>query len=120
MTRAALPHLSESEAGVLINISSGLGRFGVAKSSAYCASKFAVEGFTQALADECSGSSLTVVSLAPGMVATDMLKTYLEDDDVSAYLDPKDVASGIGRLLEDVSPAFNGRALDIDAFLSLG
>ena len=51
-TQAALPHLLRAAPGVLINLSSGLGRFGVRQVSAYCASKFAIEGFTQSLADE--------------------------------------------------------------------
>jgi len=118
MTRAALPSLCESEAGLVINISSGLGRFGVANSSAYCASKFAVEGFTQSLADEYADSNLVSVALSPGMVATEMLQNYLEQEDVSAYLAPEDVAEGITRLIGKVTHAYNGRALDIDEFLT--
>lgn len=117
MTKAALPALCQEGAGLVINISSGLGRFGVANSSAYCASKFAVEGFTQSLADEYAGSELVAVALSPGMVATGMLQNYLGEEDVSAYLDPNDVAAGISRLIEDATPAYNGRALDIDEFL---
>ena len=117
MTQAALPSLCASDSGLVINISSGLGRFGVANSSAYCSSKFAVEGFTQSLADEYSGSNLVAVALSPGMVATGMLKDYLQQDDVSDYLDPDDVADGIMQLIDASSPAFNGRALDIEEFL---
>ena len=69
-TREAAPRLSEG--GRVINISSVLGRFGVAGYSAYCASKHGVIGFTKALALELAPRKITANAICPGWVATDM------------------------------------------------
>jgi NAD(P)-dependent dehydrogenase (short-subunit alcohol dehydrogenase family) len=68
--RAALPLVVEG--GRIINLSSVLGRFGVAGYSAYCASKHAIIGFTRALALELTDRSITVNAISPGWVDTDM------------------------------------------------
>jgi NAD(P)-dependent dehydrogenase (short-subunit alcohol dehydrogenase family) len=68
--RAALPFVVEG--GRIINLSSVLGRFGVAGYSAYCASKHAIIGFTRALALELTDRSITVNAISPGWVDTDM------------------------------------------------
>jgi NAD(P)-dependent dehydrogenase (short-subunit alcohol dehydrogenase family) len=60
------------EGGRIINLSSVLGRFGVAGYSAYCASKHAIIGFTRALALELTDRSITVNAISPGWVDTDM------------------------------------------------
>ena len=70
VTRQAVPMLSDG--GRVINISSVLGRFGVPGYTAYCASKHAVIGFTRALALELAGRRITVNSICPGWVETDM------------------------------------------------
>ena len=68
--RAALPLVREG--GRVINLSSVLGRFGVAGYTAYCASKHAIIGFTRALALELTPRSITVNAICPGWVETDM------------------------------------------------
>jgi NAD(P)-dependent dehydrogenase (short-subunit alcohol dehydrogenase family) len=68
--RAALPLIAEG--GRIINLSSVLGRFGVAGYTAYCASKHAIIGFTRALALELTRRSITVNAISPGWVDTDM------------------------------------------------
>jgi 3-hydroxybutyrate dehydrogenase len=68
--RAALPLIAEG--GRIINLSSVLGRFGVAGYTAYCASKHAIIGFTRALALELARRSITVNAISPGWVDTDM------------------------------------------------
>ena len=118
LTQIALPHLLKSEPGVVLNLSSGLGRFGVREVSAYCASKFAIEGFSQSLADEYPGESLISMAVAPGMVATDMLKAFLDQDDVSSYLDPERVGEGFVELLKLADAGWTGRSLDIEEFLT--
>ncbi len=113
VTRAALPHLLVARPGAILNLSSGLGRFGVARSSAYCASKFAIEGFTQSLADEHPGEELVVLAVSPGMVATDMLRSYLETPDVSDHVAADDVARGFVQLIERLGPTWTGRSVEI-------
>jgi 3-oxoacyl-[acyl-carrier protein] reductase len=52
LSKAAFPHMREAGGGTIVNISSVAGKKGWANASAYCASKFGLTGFTQALADE--------------------------------------------------------------------
>jgi len=110
--------LLRAEPGVLINLSSGLGRFGVRQVSAYCASKFAIEGFSQSLADEHPGTDLVVMAVAPGMVATDMLRAFLDTPDVDAYLEPSQVGEGFIKLLSAADAGWTGRSLDIEEFIA--
>ncbi len=112
-----MPHLIKAAPGLVIHLSSGLGRFGVARSTAYCASKFAVEGLNQALADEHPGSELITLAVGPGMVATEMLSAYLEGADLSCYMPPDRVGEGFAELIERAGPAWTGRSLDIEDFL---
>ena len=71
LTRALLPALRRSS-GLIITINSGAGFHGMAENSAYCASKFALRGFTESLAQEEAGK-VRVTSLYPGRTDTDML-----------------------------------------------
>ena len=70
MSQAVLPRLRAQGGGMLINLSSGCGINGIAGLSAYCASKFAIEGFTEALAQEVAGFGVQVMLVEPGAVAT--------------------------------------------------
>ncbi|GAA3519626.1 SDR family oxidoreductase [Corynebacterium pilbarense] len=71
LTRVLLPALRRSS-GLIITINSGAGFHGIAENSAYCASKFALRGFTESLAQEEAGK-VRVTSLHPGRTDTDML-----------------------------------------------
>ena len=71
LTRTLLPALRRSN-GLIITINSGAGYHGIANNSAYCASKFALRGFTDSLAQEEAGK-VRVTSLHPGRTDTDML-----------------------------------------------
>ena len=71
LTRALLPALRRSS-GLIITINSGAGFHGMAENSAYCASKFALRGFTESLAQE-EAAKVRVTSLHPGRTDTDML-----------------------------------------------
>ncbi|MCY1046183.1 SDR family oxidoreductase [Corallococcus sp. bb12-1] len=68
VTRAVLPQMRRQRSGVILNITSGAGVFGVPMSSLYCASKFAVEGFSEALSYELVGMGITVKLIEPGGV----------------------------------------------------
>jgi 3-oxoacyl-[acyl-carrier protein] reductase len=71
-TRAVLPHLLANGSGCVINMSSSLGTFGLPRVAAYCASKFAIVGFTQALAKEVTAAGVRVYGVTLSMSATDM------------------------------------------------
>lgn len=65
-----LPHLLREDEAHIVNVSSVYGFVGIPSQSYYCASKFAVRGFTEALAVELQGSSVKVSCVYPGGVRT--------------------------------------------------
>jgi NADP-dependent 3-hydroxy acid dehydrogenase YdfG len=73
-TRAFLPILVEQDEGVIVNISSVFGLVGMPYLSGYCASKFAVRGFTEALRQELRGSGVRAVTVHPGGIATNIAR----------------------------------------------
>jgi NAD(P)-dependent dehydrogenase (short-subunit alcohol dehydrogenase family) len=66
VTRAILPHFRENGGGLIVNISSRGGVVGLPLMSLYCASKFALEGFSEALSYELASQKITVKIVAPG------------------------------------------------------
>jgi short-subunit dehydrogenase len=79
MTRAYLPHLLKRSEANIVNMSSVYGLIGIPGQAAYCASKFAVRGFTEALRQEYYGSSLSVTVVFPGGVRTNIAKNSRTD-----------------------------------------
>src|ERR1044071_7789123 len=71
-TRAFLPILVEQDDGVIVNTSSVFGLVGVPYNSAYCASKFAVRGFTDALRQELRGTGVRAINVHPGGITTNI------------------------------------------------
>src|SRR6476469_6711100 len=69
-TRVFLPQLASRPAAHIVNISSIFGIIAPPGQTAYCASKFAVRGFSEALRHELTGSSVTLTVIHPGGVAT--------------------------------------------------
>jgi NADP-dependent 3-hydroxy acid dehydrogenase YdfG len=72
--RAFLPILLEQDSGVLVNTSSVFGLLGMPYQSAYCASKFAVRGFTDSLRQELRGTGVRAVNVHPGGVKTNIAR----------------------------------------------
>lgn len=70
VTRAVLPHFRARRAGVFVNISSGAGAFTLPAISLYSASKFALEGFSEALDYEVAGLGIAVKIVEPGGVTS--------------------------------------------------
>ena len=70
LAKAAFPRMREAGGGIIINISSVAGKKGWANASAYCASKFGLTGFTEALADEGKEHGIRAIVLYPGAMAT--------------------------------------------------
>ena len=72
--RHFVPAMVKNQSGVIINFSSGWGRSADAEVAPYCATKWAIEGLTQALAQELP-PGLAAVPLNPGIINTDMLRS---------------------------------------------
>jgi NAD(P)-dependent dehydrogenase (short-subunit alcohol dehydrogenase family) len=70
-----LPAMLARQTGVIVNFSSGLGRMTMPKVAPYCASKWAIEGLTRALAQELP-PGMAAVPLDPGIIDTDMLRSF--------------------------------------------
>ena len=70
VTRAILPHFRKNKGGLIINVSSGAGIFGLPMISLYCASKFALEGFSESLAYELASQNIIVKIVEPGGVVS--------------------------------------------------
>ena len=71
MTKAVLPFMQGQNEGVIINIASQAGKNAYGNLSVYCATKFAVRGFTQALSQELP-KGIKIFSVNPGMTSTQM------------------------------------------------
>jgi NAD(P)-dependent dehydrogenase (short-subunit alcohol dehydrogenase family) len=76
--RAFVPVMIRARCGVIVNFSSGWGRSTSPEVAPYCASKWAVEGLTQALAQELP-PGLAAVALNPGIIDTEMLRSCFGD-----------------------------------------
>lgn len=102
-TRLALPSMKAQGMGHIINISSIAGLEGYQQVSGYCATKFAVRGFSDALYKEVRDFGVKVTCVYPGSVKTDFFR---HSENIQAHdnmLMPQDVASQIVYCLE--SPA---------------
>lgn len=82
-TKAFLPHLIESGAGHVVNVSSIFGLFSVPSQSAYNAAKFAVRGFTDALRQELRAARrpVKVTTVHPGGIKTNIVNNAVFDED---------------------------------------
>lgn len=70
VTQLALPYMRGKRSGRIVQVSSGFGRIAMPMFSAYCASKYALEGFSEALAHEVAGFGVEVSLVEPGAVRT--------------------------------------------------
>jgi NAD(P)-dependent dehydrogenase (short-subunit alcohol dehydrogenase family) len=73
-TRAFLPLLMKQNAGAIVNTSSMFGLLGMPFQSAYCAAKFAVRGYTDALRQELRGTGVRAITVHPGGVSTNIVR----------------------------------------------
>ncbi|MDE2774537.1 MAG: 3-oxoacyl-ACP reductase FabG [Chloroflexota bacterium] len=88
---AARQMLAQREGGRIINISSVIGKHGVALYAAYAASKFAIRGLTQSLAHELGPDDITVNAICPGLTESERV------DDLAHALHPSNVTTGVFR-----------------------
>jgi 3-oxoacyl-[acyl-carrier protein] reductase len=93
MTYYALPDMIQQNHGSIINIASTAGERGFATGSAYCASKFAVLGFTESVLQEVRKHNIRVTALTPSTVNTELaVNAGLKIGEEHRMLQPEDVA----------------------------
>jgi NAD(P)-dependent dehydrogenase (short-subunit alcohol dehydrogenase family) len=108
-TKYALPYLLKRGEGRIINMSSGAGKHVIPKLSIYCASKFAVIGFTESVAYEVGGG-LQVYAVCPASVDTDMYRSIYSDEPV---LKPQDVAKKVLELCLPETTLPSGSSVEV-------
>ncbi|WP_409344026.1 SDR family oxidoreductase [Paenibacillus sp. MBLB4367] len=77
LTKAVLPYMRAQRSGAIVNVSSGAGRMGFPNTGAYSASKFAVEGFSEALRFELQPFGVRVVLIEPGTYNTGIANKHV-------------------------------------------
>jgi NAD(P)-dependent dehydrogenase (short-subunit alcohol dehydrogenase family) len=109
--RHFVPAMVARGSGVIVNLSSGWGRSTSPDMAPYCASKFAVEGLTKALAQSLP-AGMAAVPLNPGVIDTDMLRQCWESG-ASSYPKAAEWAKTAGPFLLQLGPKDNGRSLSV-------
>ena len=101
LVKALLPALKRKNHGDLIFIGSEAALKGSRKGALYCAAKFALRGFTQALREDCGKSNVRVCLINPGMVKTAFFDrlSFEPGDHQSNFIEPEDVAEAVSYVL---------------------
>lgn len=109
--RAFVPAMVKRKKGVIVNLSSGWGRSTSEEVAPYCATKWAIEGLTQALAQELP-SGMAAVPLNPGIIDTDMLRSSFGSA-ASQYPDAAQWARRAVPFLLKLDAKANGKSLTV-------
>jgi NAD(P)-dependent dehydrogenase (short-subunit alcohol dehydrogenase family) len=123
-TRAAAPGMKARRSGAIINVSSNAGVRGGDNESAYCASKFGIEGFSRALAIEMRPFNVSVNTITPGHpVHTAMSETTYGPEQRKIWKDPAEIAPAFVHLALQDADGLNDqyvRAWDLVQTLRTG
>ena len=109
--RHFVPEMLKRRSGVIVNFSSGWGRSTAAEVAPYCATKWAIEGLTQALAQELP-PGMAAVPLNPGIINTDMLRSCF-DGSATNYPGPDEWAKIAVPFLLKLGASDNGKPLTV-------
>ena len=112
MTREVLKAMIPRRRGSIINVTSGVGRVGKARWGAYSPSKFALEGFTQMLAEEVQDSGIRVNSLNPGATRTSMRAAAYPKEDPLTLPRPEEIMEAFVYLASDESFSVTGKSFN--------
>ena len=120
--RAALPDMIKNHSGVIINIASMWGEVGSSCEVHYSAAKAGVIGLTKALAKEVGVSGIRVNAVSPGVIKTDMLSSFSENDleelrnetPLMRLGTPEDVANAVEFLISEKASFITGQVLSVN------
>ena len=126
---ALLPRMMARGAGTIVNVSSLGGRLGISTEAAYSGSKFALAGWSEAMAIDLDGSGVAVKLVLPGAIDTEIWDQ--PDNDAPLYdgpkVPPEDIAGGIvdaidsdrfEHYLPDMKAVIEMKTADIDGFMA--
>ncbi len=122
MSKAVLRGMMKKRAGRIINVGSVVGTMGNAGQTNYAAAKAGVIGFTKSMAREVASRGVTVNTVAPGFIETDMTKA-LNDDQRAATLanvpagrlgEPREIASAVVFLASPEAAYITGETLHVN------
>ncbi|HKO00144.1 MAG TPA: SDR family oxidoreductase [Thermoanaerobaculia bacterium] len=127
-TRAVVPQMIKQRSGVVLNASSIVGLYGNFGQTNYAATKAGVISFTQTWARELGKFGIRVNAVAPGFIATDMVKampqkvldTMAAKAPLGALGEPDDIANAYVWLASDAAKFVHGTVLSVDGGLVLG
>jgi len=113
LTQFLIPALVKSEDARILFLSSSVGRQARAYWGAYSVSKFGIEGFAKTLSEELEKTNITVNTVNPGKLRTEMRRTAYPAEDSSTVPTPEEKSAAIVYLLSSLSPKMNGEQLTI-------
>lgn len=121
-SRSALPNMIRKKCGVIINISSMWGQVGASCEVHYSTAKAGLIGLTKALAKEVGPSSVRVNCIAPGVIMTDMMKSFdeatldelREETPLNRLGTPEDIADAAVFLASDKASFITGQVLGVN------
>ena len=131
LSKICIPYMKKKKWGRIINIGSISGVMGEAYASVYSASKAGLIGLSKSLALELAEYGITVNTINPGWVETDLGKSSIEDSDFSLeetleiipqkrFVQPIEVAELVKYLLSDKAKGITGQSINLCAGLSVG
>ncbi len=128
LSKACLKQMASLRWGRIINISSVVAGLGNSGQVNYAASKAGIEGFTRALAREVGGRGITVNTVSPGYIDTDMTHVLTEEQrqQVLAQIplkrlgEPKDIAGIVGFLATEAADYMTGATLHVNGGIYMG
>lgn len=109
--RHFVPAMIERKRGVIVNFSSGWGRCTAPEVAPYCATKYAIEGLTLALAQELP-SGMAAIPLNPGIINTEMLRQCWADG-ANQYPTPEEWSHRAAPYLLSLNARHNGQSLSV-------
>ncbi len=121
MTKAFLPSMVRKRSGVIVNMSSVVGRGGNAGQANYAASKAGVIGFTKSIAKEYGNRNIRANVVAPGFILTDMtkdlpekvVKEYIANIPLRRQGKPQEVADVVLFLASDMAAYITGQVINV-------